>query len=279
MNPIQKVLLLLLAGVLLLPAGALSQTIRGTVVEDGSRTPISGATVQLLAPGPTGVAVAQSDSAGAFVLQPRRAGSFTLRLRHIGYATVDSVSLQVGPGETLELELRMGRTAIPLERVVVTVRGNARLGGFYERLERPGFGRFLTRDDIETHRGSYRATDLLRMMPGVHIVPAGRGLGASRTQLITMRGGTTGRCLPTIYLDGVPVQQYEYSGVDDFINASMLEGVEVYTGIASAPSPIHSLNNCGVVAFWTRRDVGGRWSWKKMAAGLGGFLLLVLLAR
>ncbi|HEV2131332.1 MAG TPA: Plug domain-containing protein, partial [Longimicrobiaceae bacterium] len=137
---------------------------------------------------------------------------------------------------------------------------------------------FLTRDEIEARRGTNRVTDLLRMMPGVDVVSAGGGMGISRTQLITMRGGAN-RCLPTIYIDGMPVQQYPESGVDDFLSADMLEGVEVYTSFASAPSPIHSRDGCGVVAFWTRRDFGGKWSWRKMAAGVGGFLLLIFLTR
>lgn len=274
----KKVLILVLAGLLLAPAAAPSQTIRGMVVEDGTRTPIPGARVQLLTPADSTVATAETDSAGAFLLSPRRSGSFVLRLRHLGYAPVDSVPLTMGPGERIEVEVRMGLTAIPLEPVVVTVRGNARLGGFYERLQRPGFGRFLTREDIEARRGANRASDLLRMMPGVEVVPAGGSLGSSRAQLITMRGGT-GRCLATIYIDGMRVQQFADSGVDDFLTAEMLEGVEVYTGGATAPSPIHSMNSCGVVAFWTRSPAGGKWSWRKLAAGLGGFVLLVLLTR
>lgn len=252
-----------------------AQTIRGIVVEDSTRIPIAGVLVELVAPDEGRVAMAQTDSAGTFLLLPRRSGSFLIRLRHLAYAAVDSAALQVRSGETLEIELRMAHAAIPIEPLVVTLRRDRRVSGFYERRQRGGFGYFLARSDIETRR-SPRTTDLLRTMPGLQIVPADRRLGRSPVNLITMRGAL-GRCLPTIYLDGVVVEQFEESGVDDWLHPDMLEGVEVYTGAASAPGPIHGLNNCGVVAFWTRSDVGGEWSWRKLAIGAGLFVLGILL--
>jgi hypothetical protein len=273
----KKVLLPILGMLLLLPAAAKSQTIRGVVVEDGTSTPIAGALVELMAPDESSVATAQSNSTGAFLLRPRRSGSFILRLRHLGYATVVSDTLVLKPEEAVEVEVRMDRTAIPLEPLVVTARRNARLAGFYERQQRSGIGRYVTRAELERRPGA-RATELLRMMPGVSLVPVTLGSGSPTGNLITMRGGA-GRCMPTIYLDGVVVKQYADSPVDDFLKADMLEGIEVYTAFTSAPSPIHALDGCGVVAFWTRPVIPGTWSWKKAAAGAVGFVLIIGLTR
>ena len=58
----------------------------------------------------------------------------------------------------------------------------------------------------------------------------------------------------------------------------MIEGVEVYPGFAAVPARFRSFNARGVVAFWTREDTNGPWSWWKLAAG-GGSQLGVILAR
>lgn len=292
----KRALVPVLGGLLLLaPATAPSQTIRGVVVEDGTRMPIVGADVQLTTSSGRNVATAQTDSVGGFVLLPRRSGSFAVRLRHLSYVFADSVVVAVRPGEAIEIELRMGRTAIPLEPVVVTVRGNARLAGFYERMRQPGFGQFVTRADIEARRGTIRATDLLRAMPGIEIITV--GLGGSdrdpppppgtpretmpRVALITMhRAG--GPCEPAIFIDRLEIRQFKDAGIDDFLKPEMLEGFEVYPRSAGAPVEFVEPNTCGVVAFWTRSATGeeeGKWSWKKLAAAAGSFLLMVTLTR
>jgi hypothetical protein len=268
---------LLLTVLLLGPIAVQSQTIRGVVINDETRAPIPGALVELVAPDASLLSSAPTDSAGGFVLWPGRASRFVVRVSHLAYAPLSSDTLSARAGEHLELEVRMAQTAIALEPLVVTARRAGQLEGFHERQRRGSLGRFLTREDIERRPGA-RASDLLRTMPGVQIVPAGGSGGVGTVNLVTMRGGT-GRCLATIYLNGMMVRQFPESGVDDLIHPDMLEGVEVYTSFASAPSPIHSQNGCGVVAFWTRPATGGRWSWRKMFAGVGGFVLLLVLAR
>lgn len=265
---------LIVGGLLLCaPSLARAQTIRGVVVEEGTGAPIAGVLVELVARGEGPIARAQTDGEGVFLLLPRRAGSYLLRLTHIAYAPVDSAALAATAGETVQIELRMSRTAIPVEPLVVTARRSGRLAEFYERQERGGFGRFLTREDIERRPGA-RATDLLRTIPGVQIVASGAG-----TNLITMRGGAD-RCLATVYIDGLPVRQFPESGIDDLLPTDAIEGVEVYTGFASAPSPIHARDGCGVVAFWSRTgEPGRRWSWKRFAVGAGLFLLLFTVTR
>jgi hypothetical protein len=272
-----KIWILVFGALLLVPLAAQAQMIRGVVIEDGTRTPIAGAFVELIPTDAGPAATAHTDSLGAFVLSPARSGTFNLRLTHFAYASMDSVQLAVQRGGLMEIEVRMAHAAIPLEPLVVTTRRSARLDGFYERMQRPGFGRFVSRKDIENRPGA-RTSDLLRGMPGVDVTRA-NGRGLSGVNMITMRGGASGRCLANVYIDGLEVQQFPESGVDEMLTPFVLEGVEVYTSFASAPSPFHSRNSCGVVAFWTRSDVGGRWSWRKLFIGAGIFTLLVALTR
>ncbi|HEX6308597.1 MAG TPA: TonB-dependent receptor [Longimicrobiales bacterium] len=265
---------------LVLPAAAHAQAIVGRVVEEGPLTPIASAIIEAERNGAV-IASALSDSIGAFVLRLDRGGRFLLRLSHPSFTAGDPAQVDVGSRETLAVELRMGRTSIPLQPLIVTTERDPRLTGFYERMRRAGSGQFLTRAQIDA-RPAARTTDLLREMHGVEILPVSTGIGRPRVNLIALRGGR-GRCMPTVYLDGIAIGQYAESGVDDFLRPEMLDGAEVYTTSVSAPPPITARTSCGVVAFWTRplEDVEA-WSWKRLLAGgvaLGGLGLLILLTR
>lgn len=279
---------------LVVPTMLQAQSVRGTVTEDGTRAPISGALVQIITSAGGAVAATHTDSAGNFILWPRRTGSFTVRLSHPSYAPIEGFGLTVRSGETVSLELRMGRTPIPLEPVIARARADMRLAGFEERMRQGGFGQFLTRDDIEMRRGVVRTTDLLRSLSGVEIVTVAVGGSdrdlpnppgtphemSPRVQLITMRSGTS-RCQPTILIDGMVVRQFNDTGIDNLITPEMLAGVEVYTRSAGAPAEFVEPGSCGVVAFWSRANMSdyGVWSWKRLIGGVGAFLLLVTLTR
>jgi len=282
----------LLAALLCAPALAHAQAVRGTVVEEGSAQPIAGALVQVLQRGEP-VAHARTDSAGVFVIPPLpRPGSILIRVTHTFYTAVDSLAVQVQPGEAVTLELRMARTTVPLEPLVVTARSELRLAGFQERMRRgDGFGHFITRSDIDA-RPAARTTDLLRNVAGVQVSSIGRG-GADepvpigtpdvtnpRVQIITMQT-PTGGCMPALYIDGMPVHIFADSGIDDFLKPDMIEGVEVYPRSIGAPPEFVDPNDCGVVAFWTRAasDRGGAFSWLRAAAGAAAFLLMVAITR
>jgi hypothetical protein len=272
-----KLRISLVTALLLVPLVAHAQTIRGTVVDDDTRSPVGGVLVELMAIGETRAALAETDSAGAFLLRPEHSGRFVLRLHHLAYTAVQSDTVAIGSGETVLVEMRIAHAAIPLEPLTVTARRDARITGFYERQQSGGFGRFLTRAEIERRRGS-SVTDLLRGMPGVRIVPVRTCRNCPPVNLIHMRGGIGG-CEPTLYLDGIVVRQFPEGGMDEFLRTAMLEGVEIYTPFASSPSAISALNSCGVVAFWTRSDNLRPWSWTRFAAGAGIFSFLIWLVR
>lgn len=274
MTELRLLVLLLTAA----PAVAEAQTLRGTVVEERDRAKIAGAALELITREGGTAGRTTSDSAGDFVLRASRAGVFRLHVSHPSYALVSTDSIALGPGENLAVELRMGRRAIPLEPLVVTARSQARSGGFYDRLRQPGFGRFITRADIEARPAAIRTTDLMRGVPGVEIVPVRRGRGGSTVNMIMTRGGA-GRCEPTIVLDGAPIRQLPESGIDDFLKPAMLDGVEIYTSTAGAPPHLQvSSNSCGLIAFWTRTGTseGGKPSWKKIAAGAAAVVVMLL---
>jgi hypothetical protein len=234
-----RILALLVAGALFVPAAATAQTVRGVVLDDGTRQPIPGALVEAWRSG-TRLAAAVTDTAGAFTLRLPMAGQVVLGLLHIAFVA-DTIPITLDRGEVVIVELRMGRAAIPVDPIVVESRRDRRLAAFYERAEQASFGRYVTRAEID-RRPAARATDLIRELPRVDIVPTTMG------NFITL-AGNSGRCVPTIYMDGLVLAQHE--SMDRMLTADMIEGVEVHVGVAGRPLEFGH-NPCGAVAFWTR---------------------------
>ncbi|HEX8452540.1 MAG TPA: carboxypeptidase regulatory-like domain-containing protein [Longimicrobium sp.] len=268
----KMVRMLVAAAMLLVPAAAAAQTVEGVVLDDSTGAPVANVRVELVHTGGGAPASSRTDSTGAFRFDPRPPGTVILRVRHPSYTPIDSLSVAVAKDERVEIELRLGHSPILLEPIIVRARADEGVAGFRDRMARGGFGRFLGRKDLE-RRGTSRASDLLRMIPGVRIEQ-----GAPGSALVVMRGGS-GQCLPDIYIDGMRMRQLRESSVDAFVNVPSLEGVEVYTSSAQVPNVfVSSFNSCGVVAFWTKPAPTGKWSWRKMAIGVGVFLLLAVVS-
>jgi hypothetical protein len=267
---------LLFGSLLLAPAPALAQTVLGTVVEEDTGSPVVGARAEMVGADATMVARTETDQFGRFLLRVPRSGTFTLRLTHPFFTTVESAGVSVGPDETIEVSMRMARGAIPLDPIIVTARRTGRLAGFHQRREQTGFGRFMVRSEIQ-RRPAARTTDLLRDMPEIRIIR--RGMEDNQ---ITMR---LGQCVPSIFIDGMPVRQGPGSGLDRLLRPDALEGIEVYSGSAGVPAQFVVSDGCGVVAFWTRSgqdEEGEPWSWRRLitaAAVLGAMGAIVGLTR
>jgi hypothetical protein len=266
-----KVRALLLGGLLLAPPVAHAQSVLGAVVESETGEPIADAMVELMAAaGVTDVRV-RTDSSGLFLIHTPRPGTFTVRVTHPAFVDIESDMLTVGPGESLDIVIRMGREVVPLEPLVVTARRTGRLAGYYQRLERPGFARFVTREQI-ARRAAAATTDPFWDVPGVHIrrVRTTTGTGDN---IITMR---LGQCTPLVYIDGVQVRQALGSGMDLMLRPDVIEGVEIYTGSAGLP-PIFEPHGCGVVAFWTRTGEDSEVqpvTWRRVLLGATVFTFL-----
>lgn len=261
------------------------QTIRGTVVEvDDSEVgqqrvgrPVVGATVELLDEGRRLAGTTLTDTLGVFILPAPGAGTFGLRISHPSYLAYEAGGIEVGRDETVSLEIRVGRNAIPLEPLVVTARVNALLAGFHRRRTGGGSATFLTREQIE-QRGATLATDLLRGVPGVRLDFVRWGRGPD----IVMQGGF-GSCTPTIFLDGVELVRTVGAGssMNDYITPDRIEGIEVYSSFSTVPAQFRA-GMCGAILVWTRQgggDEGEPWGWKRVLGGLALAVGLVLWIR
>lgn len=221
-----------------------SGVIVGVVTSLPSRQPLVGASVEI-AGANRGT---RTDSSGNFRVADLPAGNVTVRVRAIGYEAMTATA-SIADDSTVRLDFAF-RSAVELAPVTVESptlgARDARLRGFYER-RAAGFGRFVTREDIEK-RDPGDSRDLLRGMPGVRIV-------GNRIQMAS--GMSSPNCRVQYFLDGIHI----LAPAADFLlqfRPRDLEGLEVYRGPAEAPAAFSRGGaECGVIAIWTRTP-GGR---------------------
>jgi hypothetical protein len=270
--------LLTLAAVLatLTPASAAGQTIRGVVLEEGTTTPIATATVDVRGADTTYTAV--TNEVGWFQIELHEPGQYVLRPSHMSYTAATADTLTLAQHEIVTVVVRMGLAAIPLEPLVVATRTFHPLKGFYDRMESGKRGYFVKRDFIQ-RRLAVRPSHLVDMTPGIRIRPPSSVLGSDFTGSIMM-WGPGGYCRANVFLDGLPVPP-GITSIDQLTSADQLEGVEIYHSFAAAPELFYSMfqlhglddygymRQCGVVAYWSRRDFYHRPHWVRWVLGVG----------
>jgi hypothetical protein len=270
----------------LTPASAAGQTIRGVVLEEGTTTPIPTATVEVRGADTTHTAV--TNEVGWFELHLQEPGQYVLRPSHMSYAAVTADTLTLDRFEIVTVVMRMGLAAIPLEPLVVATRTFHPLKGFYDRMESGKRGYFVKRDFIQ-RRLAVRPSHLVDMTPGIRIRRPSSVLGSDFTGSIMM-WGPGGYCRANVFLDGLPVPP-GITSIDQLTSADQLEGVEIYHSFAAAPEIFYSMfqlhgldsdgfrRQCGVVAYWSRRDLDYRPHWVRWVLGVGLAGLVFLMTR
>ncbi|MDQ3516714.1 MAG: carboxypeptidase regulatory-like domain-containing protein [Gemmatimonadota bacterium] len=185
-----------------------------------------------------------TDAEGAFRFAAVPAGEVRFLVRRLGYRP-GSFAVQVQPASEASVEFRLAALAGLLPTVEVRRRvevSDARLAGYNARREKR-VGHFITRDYLDRH-DSPRFADVLRQVAGVRVRPM-RGGGTT----VSMRGN----CAPLVFLDGFPAA----AGTLDLniIDLASVEGIEVYSGIATIPAEFASVRGgerCGVIVVWSR---------------------------
>lgn len=242
----------------------------GTVVDAVTRQPVEGALVRLVSPGGEVAAEALSDGRGRVLLLPGDGGTFTVRTGRLGYGLSEGEPMEIFRG-TRRVEIRLATEAIPLEEMVVTVRGTVpalERNGFYER-EVQTTGRFVVREDIE-RLPTPSTSALLMRVPGIGPVTFNEESAEStkrRIQFSRARSGVDWRCLPLIYVDGgmaraggifSPDDPSRWPTEEELVGPHDIEAMELYSTRLSAPARFQGPGSeCGVVVIWTRRGVGG----------------------
>jgi hypothetical protein len=213
------------------------------VVTDTSRTPIPSVEIGLLL-GREIVRTTRTDSAGRFQLTDLPRGKTSIVARRLGFQPrVYTVQIREGAARAF-LPVVLDPMPAELDKVIVLARvaaSRGRLREFYERKSSSaGWGRFIEREEIERRHPMWMS-DMLRMIPGVHVFP-----GHGARNVVRMRGG----CAPTLWLDGTPLRDTE---IDDVVFPADVAGVEVYHSVGM-PVQFMSYGGCGAIVVWTRID-------------------------
>ncbi len=217
------------------PAGG----IKGQVVNQQSRVPVSGARVNLIG---TRLRTA-TDSAGRFSQASLGAGTYILEVRAIGYG-VTSWVLRLADGELVDYVFELEPLGVNLAPIVVEGRPGyfqRRMLEFEER-RRAGRGIFITRDQIDA---SHAATmvDLLRGVPGVRLNCRSGVCNAQMTRT------AHGVCVADWVVDGLPASVSS----TPHLPVVGIVAVEIYRSPNEAPAEfLKADSQCGVIAIWTK---------------------------
>ena len=263
--------LLMMAGLHASGTVLAAQVLRGVVLADSIG--VAGASVSAM----NSLGVRQqteSDSAGHFVIVLPEPGVYRVTVERTGYLAAGPVSVDAGFEEEVSLTIRLA-TFYELEPIEVTARRNYSKGAMREAWEERvawmrqlGIGRHLTRTEIEQRPG-VDAAELLRGIPRVRVVRSGIVMTGSR-----------GGCSPQVYVDGI--RDVGRQGILTQLSSHDIEAVEVYRSAAETPPEYIDFEGCGVVLFWTRRDLGaggGRLTWARALALLGTLGLILIVTR
>lgn len=210
-----------LAAWLVLASGAAAQdgSVQGRVRDDEGSA-VLGVQMRLDQAG-TLVRLAETDRLGYFRMDGVPVGAYTLRFGRIGYAET-SVPVRVGPGEAVELELSVQRSALVLEGITVGAERSRARARFEEAA---GITvRELGKADLRRVPGIAEADPLraVEVLPGVVST-------SDFSAAFHVRGGSQDQNL--ILLDGVPVfSPFHLGGFFSVFNADMLERAELQSG-------------------------------------------------
>jgi hypothetical protein len=242
--------------------------VRGVVMDAASLQPIMGATVQVSG---TGLR-ATTGSDGFFELTRLPAGPVSLAARRLGFSSV-SHDVDLLRGETVSLPLSTFRLEeLPVGLPPVVVQGEQRptrrpLAEFWERRRSAGGGAFITRAEFEKQGNPQLATDVLRTMQGIRVVPWVAGSGGDterRRWSVTMQrggqrtfrrvgGGGANPCPPLFFIDRQYIGNDNTVDIDRIMPLINVEAIEAYGSAASLPPEFNRAGSaCGVIAFWTR---------------------------
>jgi hypothetical protein len=222
-----------------------SATVAGRVV-DGAGRPVAGVRVTVDGTGASAV----SDSAGSFSVARVPAGSWVVAAHRIGFRPSE-VTVNVLPRRTERVTLRLDATATTLATVVseATVPGLERVG-FADR-KRSGMGRYLTSDQIAERR-PMRTTELFETIPGIQVLPNGRGG-------FNLRSSREANGCVTVFIDGMQWTESAAGDLDMALTPEQVAAVEVYSA-STRPGEFSAAGQaqCTAVVFWTKTRVGQR---------------------
>ncbi len=239
-------LLLMLVGA----HAASGQTIRGHLMEFGSDDPIDLGLIIMISEYGDSIASTLSASNGFFELSAPVEGNYLLLAAALGYRESRVGLFELGQDGEISVEFRLWPQPLELEGIMVeslVQEPELVQNGFYRRMQR-GVGTFIRPADIETTT-ALRAAEMIQGLAGVRMVVDSNGL-----ERVHLRGAS-GYCVPTLFVDGVRTEWGRLAlGLDEIVPLETIYAIEIHRGVSAIPIEFGSFNQCGIIAFWTRRE-------------------------
>ena len=247
---------------LVLPATAYAQTLRGIVSERETFTPVPLATVVLLTERLDTIGQTLTTVEGHFSCDVGEPGSYYLIASALGYRPVRADLVTLEEGEARIVEIPMAVRPVPVGGLTVETEGGepevpGLAGtGFYDRWSR-GQGQFLLPGEVARHPARF-TPQLLRELTFVRLEPSTAGPGNDRIlgNSHVRRNGSSW-CEPWIYVDDRLLELMPGEGLDDAVPRETVEAIEVYMYPFGPPMryfrDLGIESACGVVLIWTKR--------------------------
>lgn len=183
---------------------------------------------------------------GDFVLDSLPSGTQALEVRKLGYSVAE-VPVELSVNEPFRANVTMS-DAVPLlatMRVEATKDKALSDVGYLER-KQSGMGYFMDGNAINKNAISF--ADVMRVAPGLKVVPLGDG----RTYVITDSRNPGGSGCVNFYVDGTRWTEISPGDVSTFVRPDELVAVEVYHGSETPPQYSTPGNSsCATVVAWT----------------------------
>lgn len=230
---------------------AAGQTIRGRLLEFQSDEPIALGRIVMVSVTGDSVASALTDEAGFFEVSAHDAGSYLLEAAALGYKETRVGLFELGGGGEMSVEFRLWPAPLSISGVMVESLVEAPelvRNGFYRRM-RSGVGTYFSPADVAQTTAT-RAIDMIQGLAGVRM-----RIDPVDGERLMLRG-TNGYCVPTLIVDGIRATWAGTSmRLDELVPLETVYAMEVHRGVSSLPIEFGSFNQCGVIVFWTRRQV------------------------
>ena len=222
-----------------------SARVSGRVV-DKKGQPLKDARVSLQG----GVEVALTNATGQFTLDSLPSGTQALQVRKLGYS-VTEVPVELSAREPAQATITMS-DAVPLLPTLRTEaardKGLSDVG--YLSRKQTGMGYFMDGDQINKDAISF--ADVMRVAPGLKVVPLGDG----RTYVITDSRNPQGNGCVNFYVDNTRWTEVTPGDINTFVRPDELVAVEIYHGSETPPQySTPGMSSCATVVAWTRARI------------------------
>lgn len=206
--------------------------------------PVQGARVEVQGSGIATLTKANGD----FSLDSLPSGTQTLEVRKLGFSATDQ-PVELSSVATRSVTVKLADFVATLEPVRVQAkREHALMDVGYNERKHSGAGFYMDGDQI--NKQAMLFSDILHVVPGIRVLPAGDG---TNNNVIQSSRDPNGGCV-NIFVDGTQWQQQFPGDLDSFVRPDEVGAIESY-GSSSTPAQfqVAGQTSCETLVIWTER--------------------------